>query len=272
MGATGDVYRYTEKEIILYALSVGVKHTDLPLVFEAHKDFNSLPTFGVVPFFNSPTPYKKEDIVKNFSPKMLLHGEQYLEIRGKIPTHGTLTTYPKLIEVVDKGNAAVVVEGFETKDETGKVIFYNETTVFIRGSGGFGGTRKAADRGPATSMNKPPSRAPDKSIVETTRTDAAALYRLNGDSNPLHIDPEFSSVGGFPVPILHGLCTMGISGKHLYKTYGPFKNMKVRFAGTVIPGQTLRTDMWKEGSRVIFQTTVEDTKTAVIVAAAVELA
>ncbi|KAL3426728.1 peroxisomal hydratase-dehydrogenase-epimerase (short chain dehydrogenase) [Phlyctema vagabunda] len=265
------VFPYSERDISLYALSVGVKPTTLPLVFEGHKDFQSLPTFGVVPFFNAPAAYKMEDIVKNFSPKMLLHGEQYLEIRAPIPTSGPLNTRVKLVEVVDKGNAAIVVQAFETSDNTGKVVFYNETTVFIRGSGGFGGNKKANDRGAATAANKAPDRKPDSSITEQTRADQAALYRLNGDLNPLHIDPDFSKVGGFPTPILHGLCTMGISGKHIFETYGGYHNIKVRFSGVVIPGQTLRTDMWKEGKKVIFQTTVVETNKPVIVAAAVEL-
>lgn len=125
------------------------------------------------------------------------------------------------------------------------------------------------DRGAATALNVPPKRKPDAVMEEKTTLDQAAIYRLSGDYNPLHIDPDFASMGGFPkpsklsmfqrndclnvsVPVLHGLCSMGIAGKHVLKTFGIYSDIKVRFAGTVIPGETLVTEMWKEGNKVIF--------------------
>lgn len=226
----------------------------------------------MVPFFGAESPFFYDEILPKFNPMMLLHGEQFLEIKKyPIPTSGTLTTYPKLLEVADKGSAAVVVTRTETKDSTGDVVFVNEISVFIRGSGGFGGESKLSDRGAATAANKPPTRKPDAIVEEKTSEEQAVLYRLNGDRNPLHVDPEFSKIGGFKTPILHGLCFMGVSGKHIYQTYGPFRNIKVRFAGTVLPGQTLRTEMWKEGNKVIFQTIVAETGKPAIGAAAVEL-
>lgn len=267
-------FSYDDKDVILYNLSVGAKRSDLPYVYENSESFQALPTFGVIPFFGTPAPYGLEDIVPNFSPMMLLHGEQYLEIRQfPIPTAAKLVTRLKLLEVVDKGNAAIVVQGAETKDaNTGQVLFYNEMTVFIRGSGGFGGPTQRPKRGAATADHKTPTRQPDATIEEKTSEEQAALYRLNGDRNPLHIDPEFSKIGGFKNPILHGLCFFGISGKHIYQTYGAFKNIKVRFAGTVLPGQTLKTEMWKDGTKVIFQTKVVETGKLCIAAAGVELA
>ena len=204
---------------------------------------------------------------------MLLHGEQFLELRKfPIPTEAKLISYPKLIEVVDKGAAGVVVYGSTTKDaRTGEEIFYNESTVFIRSSGNFGGPKKGGDRGSATAIHKPPQRAPDTVVEEKTTEEQAAIYRLSGDRNPLHIDPAFSKVGGFKVPILHGLCFFGISGKHVLQTYGPYKNIKVRFAGTVIPGQTLRTEMWKVGNTVVFQAKVVETGKLAISGAGAEL-
>lgn len=270
--SAGSNFTYDDKEVILYNLGVGAKRTDLDLVFEGAENFQALPTFGVVPYFNAELPFQIDEIVPNFNPMMLLHGEQYLEIKKyPIPTAGTLTSYPSLLEVADKGAAAVVVNRTETRDQSGDVVFVNETTTFIRGSGGFGGPSKVSDRGAATAANKPPQRTPDKVVEEKTSEDQAAIYRLSGDRNPLHIDPAFSSVGGFKTPILHGLCSMGISGKHIFQTFGKFKNIKVRFAGTVIPGQTLRTEMWKEGDKVIFQTKVVETGKLAITAAAAEL-
>jgi multifunctional beta-oxidation protein len=272
--AEGSVFQYDDKDVILYNLGLGAKRTELPLVFENDDKFQVLPTFGVIPPFNAVAPYSMDEVMPNFSPMMLLHGEQYLEIRKfPIPTTAKLVSYPKLIEVVDKGAAAVLYSGTTTRDaNTGEDIFYNESAVFVRGSGGFGGPSKNADRGAATRVHKAPARAPDAIVEEKTSPDQAALYRLSGDRNPLHIDPEFSKVGGFKDPILHGLCFFGISGKHVYQTFGAFKNIKVRFAGTVIPGQTLVTEMWKEGNTVVFQTKVKETGKLCIAGAGAELA
>jgi multifunctional beta-oxidation protein len=254
-------------------LGVGAKRSDLPLIYENSDSFQVLPSFGVIPPFNATSPFSFSDIVPNFSPMMLLHGEQFLEIKKyPIPTEAKLISYPSLVEVVDKGNAGIVVTAAVTKDAaTGEEIFRNQSTVFIRGSGGFGGPSKGMDRGPATAPNKPPSRAPDAIVEEKTTEEQAALYRLSGDRNPLHVDPEFSKVGGFKVPILHGLCFFGISAKHVLQTFGKYKNIKVRFAGTVLPGQTLRTEMWKEGQKVIFQTKVVETGKLCIAGAGAEL-
>jgi multifunctional beta-oxidation protein len=228
---------------------------------EGDENFQALPTFGVVPFFGAETPYNMDSVVPNFSPMMLLHGEQYLEIaQYPIPTSGTLVSYPQLLEVVDKGSAAVLKSGTTTfNKETGQKVFYNEMTAFIRGSGGFGGQKKPANRGPSTASNEPPKRKPDVVVEEATTEEQAVLYRLSGDYNPLHVDPAFSKMGGFKVPILHGLCFFGIAAKAVYAKYGAFKNIKVRFAGTVLPGQTLVTEMWKEGGKVLFQTKVKET-------------
>ncbi|KAE8450509.1 bifunctional hydroxyacyl-CoA dehydrogenase/enoyl-CoA hydratase fox2 [Mollisiaceae sp. DMI_Dod_QoI] len=269
----GTEFKYEEKDAILYNLGVGAKKTDLPLVFEGDENFQVLPTFGVIPFFSAETPYQISDIVPNFSPMMLLHGEQYLEILSyPIPTSGTLISHAKLLEVVDKGNAAIVKSGITTLNKaTGKPLFYNESTVFIRGSGGFGGEKKAQDRGASTAANKPPSRPADWVHEEKTTEEQAVLYRLSGDYNPLHVDPAFAKMGGFKVPILHGLCFFGIAGKAIYGKYGRFRNIKVRFAGTVLPGQTLVTETWKEGGKVLFQTKVKETGKLAIASAAVEL-
>lgn len=271
--SSGTKMKYHEKDLILYALGLGAKRTDLKWVYENSSGFEALPTFGVVPYFNSELPFSFSDILPNFNPMMLLHGEQYLEIRKfPIPTACETVNYPRLVEVIDKGTAAVVVSGVVTKDaNTGDELFYNESTIFIRGSGGFGGSSRGTDRGPATQAYAPPKRAPDAVIEEQTTQEQAAIYRLSGDRNPLHIDPEFSKVGGFKIPILHGLCSMGIAGKHVYITFGRWKSIKVRFAGVVLPGQTLVTEMWKDGNTVIFQVKVKETGKLAIAAAGVEL-
>ena len=265
-------YTYTERDVILYNLAIGAKPTELSLVYEGSDNFQVLPTFGIVPTYTAESPYNLKDIVPNFDARMLLHSEQYMEIKQfPIPTSGTLTSTKRLIEAVDKGKAALIRACTTTTDSAGKPVFYNEGVTYIRGSGGWGGLKTPTDRGAATATNDPPSRAADTVVEEKTSDGMAAIFRLMGDRNPLHIDPEYSKAGGFDVPILHGLATFGVTGRHIYQTYGPFKSMKVRFSGTVLPGQTIVTEMWKVGSKVVFTAKVKETGKSCISNAAVEL-
>ena len=258
-------------------ISIGAKRTHLPLIYESSPGFQALPTFGVIPFAVTKIPYDVSTILLNYSPTSYLHGEQYLEIhKYPLPISGNFTTHAKLINVVDKGKDAIVVTGFTTSDtNTGEKIFYNESSLFFRGAGGFGSSSQTtlSEKGPATLTYKPPSREPDTVVEERTSDDQAALYRLNGDRNAIHINPEFSQQAGFETPILHGLCSMGIAGKHVLQRYGTYRTITVRFAGIVLPGQTLRTEMWSlEGSKkVVFQVKVVETGGLCISHAGVEL-
>jgi multifunctional beta-oxidation protein len=264
-------FEYTEKDVILYALGLGCKRTDLPFVYENSESFVTLPTFGVIPAFD----YQMKNVsfgeyLPEFNPMMLVHGEQYCEIKKPLTTAGKLTQTGRIIDILDKGKGAAVVLGVTSKDASGDVVAENEFTFFIRGSGGFGG-KKDSDRGAATAAHDPPNRPADKVIREKVSEDLAALYRLSGDWNPLHIDPSMSAMGGFDVPILHGLCTYGIAGKHIFNTYGDFRSIKARFAKHVFPGETLETHMWKEGDKVIFVVKVVERDVLAISNAAVVL-
>ncbi|KAI8915798.1 hypothetical protein EDD86DRAFT_186096 [Gorgonomyces haynaldii] len=264
-------FEYTQRDVILYNLGVGAKKTELDFVYEANDKFKPVPTYGVIPAFA----YQMEhipfgDFLPEFNPMMLLHGEQYLEIHKPIPTAGKMTQTGQIVDILDKGKGASVVLRVTTKDASGDIVTVNEFTFFIRGSGGFGG-KKDSDRGAATASNDPPSRPADFVFREKTNTDQAAIYRLSGDYNPLHIDPDMSSMGGFDVPILHGLCTFGYAGKHVFRKYGEYKSIKARFAKHVFPGETLETHMWKEGNKVIFIVKVVERDVIAISNAAVEL-
>ncbi|KAJ6494771.1 hydroxysteroid dehydrogenase [Mycena vitilis] len=263
-------YDYTERDVILYNLGIGATEKDLQWVYEGDDEFFALPTFGVVPQFHASGSVPL-DWLPDFNPAKLLHGEQFLSIKAPIPTSGKLVSHAKLVEVLDKGKAAAVTSMVETRDSKGTLIFENQSTVFIRGSGGFGGQRNGSDRGAATAANAVPKRSPDAVVEEQTSTSQAALYRLSGDGNPLHILPEFAAIGGFNKPILHGLCSMGISGKHVYQKFGAYKDIKVRFAGVVYPGETLVTEMWNEGQKVIFTTKVKERDTVVLASAGATL-
>ncbi|TDL25503.1 putative multifunctional beta-oxidation protein [Rickenella mellea] len=264
-------FSYSERDVILYNLGIGATEEELQWTYEGHDNFSALPTFGVIPQFGASGAVPM-DWVPNFNPAKLLHGEQYLAIKAPIPTSGTLVNKARLLEALDKGKAAAITNVVETIDSsTGQVIFENQSTMFVRGSGGFGGKKTGNDRGAASALNTPPQRKPDAIVEEKTQQTQAALYRLSGDWNPLHILPEFAAVGGFDKPILHGLCFMGFAGKHVLKTFGEFKDIKVRFADVVYPGETLVTEMWKEGGKVVFVTKVKERGTTVLANAAATL-
>ncbi|KAJ7650354.1 hydroxysteroid dehydrogenase [Roridomyces roridus] len=265
-----DHYTFTERDVILYNLGIGATAQDLQWVYEGDDEFAAIPTFGVIPQFAA-MGSASLDWLPNFNPAKLLHGEQFLSIKAPIPTSGELVTTARFLEVLDKGKAAAVTMLTETKDASGKLIFENQSTTFIRGSGGFGGKRVGMDRGAATAANDVPKRAPDAVVEEKTSAGQAALYRLSGDLNPLHILPEFAAIGGFNKPILHGLCFMGIAGKHVLQKFGPYQDIKVRFAGVVYPGETLVTQMWKEGQKVIFTAKVKERDALVLASAAATL-
>ncbi|KAF8982945.1 hypothetical protein BGZ46_000293 [Entomortierella lignicola] len=273
---TSEVFEYKERDVILYNLGIGATRKDLHLVYENNENFGAVPTFGVIPSFSAMNSVPFGEILPSFNPMMLLHGEQYLEIIKPFPNSGKLTSTPYVVDILDKGKGCVVTIGVKTTDENGEDICVNEFTMFIRGAGNFGGKKEGADRGAATATNQLPSRKPDHIVQEKTSEDQAALYRLSGDWNPLHIDPDMAAVGGFDVPILHGLCSFGIAGKHIFKTYcnndvSSFKNIKVRFAKTVNPGETLETSMWREGNKVLFQVRSVERDSIIISNAAVEL-
>jgi len=272
-------FNYTERDVILYALGAGAQRNDLDLVYENNENFMALPTYGVVPGLAATMSISMDEFLPSFNPMMLLHGEQYLQLEGPLPTSARLVSKIKVLDVLDKGSGAAVTVGVHTHDaDSGKLLFYNEGTTFIRGLGKFNGptARSQVPYPAAVAKNDPPKRNPDAIVQEKTSERMAAIYRLSGDYNPLHIDPEMSKMGGFDVPILHGLGTCAVAGKHVLRTMcnndpSLFKSIKVRFAKHVFPGETLETLMWKEGNRVIFQVRVVERNVYAITNAAVEL-
>ncbi|MFJ7177500.1 MaoC/PaaZ C-terminal domain-containing protein [Streptomyces massasporeus] len=180
----------------------------------------------------------------------VLHGGQSLVIHRPLPAAGTATATHRIAAVHDKGSAAVLVLRTDVADADGP-LWTNDAQIFIRGEGGWGG-----DRGPSTRF-EPPTGAPDRTVERPVRDDQALLYRLSGDWNPLHADPEFAKLAGFERPILHGLCTYGITLKAVVDTLlggdvTRVRSYATRFAGVVYPGETLRIRMWHtpESTRV----------------------
>jgi len=206
------------------------------------------------------------------NPALVLHGEQRIELHADIPVSGTITTTPTIKAIYDKGKAALVVVETESVDDKGRLLFRNTSGIFARGEGGFGG-----DRGPSGPRNVPPDRPPDKSISAKTLPQQALIYRLSGDMNPLHADPDFAKLGGYDRPILHGLCTFGFAGRALLGAWcdrNPerLKSFEVRFSGVVFPGETITTDMWQIAPGKIVLTAKTERGDAVLSSAAAEVA
>ncbi|MFP6564503.1 MAG: MaoC/PaaZ C-terminal domain-containing protein [Myxococcota bacterium] len=245
-------YTYTADDVILYHLGVGagVPATDAnELEYTYEKNLKVLPSFGVIPTFGSMGGLGNVPGL-DFNFAMLLHGEQALEIHRPIPPEATITNRGKVAEIWDKGKAALVVMQVDTTDEKGEPLFTNRFSLFLRGEGGFGG-----ESGPKAG-NVAPDRDPDGVIETTTLPQQALLYRLSGDKNPLHADPEFAKMAGFDTPIIHGLCSYGVVCKAVVDAalggdVTKVAGYEARFAGVGFPGETYLISYWNEDGKIL---------------------
>lgn len=254
---TGPVdVEWTSRDSLLYALGVGAGQTD-PLTELAFTTENTtgvaqkvLPTYAVVIVQNANA---RPDLGAIDRTK-LVHAEQGFELHAPLPVAGRLRVTGTVTGVYDKGSGALVRMAARAVDpETSETVITTTSSVFIRGEGGFAG-----DRGPATDAVRPEGPA-DLEFLVPTRTDQALLYRLSGDRNPLHSDPAFAGRGGFPRPILHGLCTYGITGRILLNECcdgdpALLRAMSARFTRPVLPGDTLKVQAWRGDGCIHFRT------------------
>jgi acyl dehydratase len=258
-------HSWTSKDALLYALGVGagqIDPTGFELEFTTENSQNIeqrvLPTMPVVIAMGGGPGLPAWG---EFDFRMLLHGEQGVTLHGPIPADGEVEAITTITGIYDKGKAAVVRMETESKYvDSGKPAFTTRFAAFIRGEGGFG-----ESRGPdVADPPKMPDKASDHEVTYATRPDQALLYRLNGDRNPLHSDPTIAKFAGFDRPILHGLCTYGVTGRALLhelcgSDVAKFKSMDVRFSKPVMPGDTLTVKMWDDGAgKAIFQTVNQD--------------
>lgn len=273
-------FTYTSRDVILYALGVGVSTRDpdhLKFLYEGSEDFTVLPTFAIIA---SQASVLSSNLLsggaKGWTPNLakLLHGEQHLEMLRPLPPDGaTLYSTLEVEDVLDKRTGAVIVIKVTISNEAQETVATTQWMLYIAGEGKFGGAR-SSDSVKALSII--PDRAPDSAVALTTSPDQAALYRMSGDLNPLHIDPSFAAMGGFKQPILHGLCSLGIAVRAVISEYcggdpSKVKAVKTRFVKPVLPGQTLTTEMWKDGSRVIFRCVVKESGEACLTGGYVDL-
>ncbi|MBW2237232.1 MAG: MaoC family dehydratase N-terminal domain-containing protein [Deltaproteobacteria bacterium] len=273
---------YEPDDVILYHLGVGAGFdatdpAELEYTFE--KNLKVLPSFAVVAGSSFTSRARKtrsgggglfnvEGL--EFNPAMLLHGEQEITLHRPLPTSASFTTKSRVADIFDKGKAALVVFENNSIDDAGEPLFSSRTSAFIRGEGGFGGPS-----GPKVG-NVAPERAPDGVVERPTLAQQALLYRLNGDKNPLHADPEFAKMGGFDTPIIHGLCSYGIACKAIIDDalagdVSQVASYAARFRGVGFPGETYLISYWKEGDTILLEAKSKERDAIIISNAAITL-
>ncbi|WP_217128580.1 MaoC/PaaZ C-terminal domain-containing protein [Streptomyces sp. AC558_RSS880] len=243
---TADI-SWTPEDVLLYHLGIGAGRpaTDpRELRYTLESRLHVLPSFATVAGGGPPgvtgalsLPGIDVDLAR------VLHAGQSLTVHRPLPAEGTATTTARITAVYDKGDAAVLVMRTEAADADGP-LWTDEARIHVRGEGGWGG-----DRGPSV-RHEPPAGEPDLTLERTVREDQALLHRLSGDWNPLHADPGFAARAGFERPVLHGLCTYGMTLKAVVDTLlggdvTRVRSCAARFAGVVYPGETLRIRMWR---------------------------
>jgi acyl dehydratase len=258
-------FSWSTSDVLLYHLAIGAgsvpgSQTDVgALRYTLDNDaMHVLPSFGVVaPTFHETDPPGLDLPGCDINLAQVLHGSQGIKLHRPIPTSGDATLRTRITDVWDKGKAAVIVQQGDAIDASGTAIWTVTSTIFVRGEGGWGG-----DRGPSTSVDIP-NRAPATTTSYQVTPQQALLYRLCGDRNPLHADPEFAAKAGFPAPILHGLCTWGITLREatvrlLDGDASAVHEFSARFAGVVFPGDQLDIALWDEDDHILIQATVDD--------------
>lgn len=264
-GTTPRTFSYGDKDVMLYALGIGLgadpmNETELAFVYE--KGLKVVPTAATVlegRGTSEPLPTPEGHRRSDPDYLMLVHGEQKVELHRPLPVAATFTTESRVIGAYDKGKdkGAVLVSEVIWRDAAGEKIATQTASLFYRGDGGFGGPSDGAPEPHAV-----PTRAPDRSVDISTREDQALLYRLNGDRNPLHSDPDVARAAGFQRPILHGLCTYGVTCRAVLQAMVDYDadqilSHQARFSAPVIPGDTVTVDLWRDGKVISFEARVK---------------
>jgi acyl dehydratase len=250
---------YGPKDCMLYALGLGLGQDPLnedELAFVYEKNLKVLPTFALVQGY-SPYWLRNQDAGVTWT--KVVHGEQGLTLHKPVAPQGVVIGQTRIVDVIDKGKgggALVFSERKVTDKASGELLATLTQTTFCRADGGFGGPRREA---PAP--HPIPERTPDIVCDLPTRPEMALVYRLSGDVNPLHVDPDFAKAAGFARPILHGLATFGVAGHALLKSacgYAPERltAMAGRFSAPVYAGETIRTEIWRDGAVLSFRARV----------------
>lgn len=251
-GATEFSWTATNVQLYNLALGAGADPMDpRELSYVVDHTPQVLPTFGcVAASFNEVEPPKVSWPGIEIDLAKILHASERVSVPAPLPPAGSARAISRIVEVWDKGKAAVVELETSVTSTDGTPLWTQRRSIFARGEGGFGG-----ERGPSAVV-EPPDRAPDFEVDIPVSPQQALLYRLCGDRNPLHSDPAFAAAAGFDRPILHGLCTYGMTCKAIVDTVlggdaGAVRSFGARFAGVVFPGETLRAAIWRDGQRLL---------------------
>jgi acyl dehydratase len=252
-------HSYGPKDCMLYALGLGIGQDPLnadELAFVYEKNLKVLPTFAVMQGYAAYW-LRRPEIGVTW--EKVVHGEQGLKLHEPVAPQGTVIGRTNILDVVDKGEGkgALIYSQREISDKaSGRLLATLTQTTFCRGDGGFDGPKRETP--PPHAL---PQRAADGICDFSTRPEMALIYRLSGDTNALHVDPDFAKAAGFPRPVLHGLATFGVAGHALLKTvcgYDPARLTAIsgRFSAPVYPGETIRTEFWRDGGVVSFRARV----------------
>ncbi|MFI1239421.1 MaoC/PaaZ C-terminal domain-containing protein [Nocardia salmonicida] len=261
LGATlpAREFSWTPTDVQLYhlGLGAGARQTDpAELAYLDDRTPQVLPTFATVaPTLGETEPPRVSFPGIEIDLAKVVHGHQEVVVHKPIPATGKAVSVGRIAEIWDKGANAVIVQEHTVTGSDGEPLWTVRSSIFAKGEGGFGG-----ERGPSA-RTELPDRAPDAELLTPTLPQQALLYRLSGDRNPLHSDPEFARGAGFPAPILHGLCTYGtvckaITDALLDSDAGRVGGFRAKFAGVLYPGETLRTKVWREADELIAVVTV----------------
>jgi acyl dehydratase len=264
----GQRFAWTDREAMLYALAIGMgadplNERELAFVNEGTLEPRPL---KVVPTFASVAAWGETPGAMDINWLMVVDGERDITFHRPLPPAAEITVDSRVTGVFDKGRdkGAVILRESVLRDGAGAALATLRASRFARGDGGFGG--------PSEGQPKPhqvPARAPDRSVDIATRPDQALLYRLCGDRNPLHSDPAFARQAGFPRPILHGMCTYGLTCRAVLQTYADydaaaFRRHAARFSAPVYPGETVTVDLWRDGGVISFEARVKARDATVI--------
>jgi acyl dehydratase len=259
----GQKFSWSTKDSIIYALGVGLgadpmDETELAFVYE--KDLKAVPTMAGVVAWGA----NAGDLGVNFL--LVVDGERKIEFHKPMAPSGEVTATNRVVGAFDKGagKGAVIVSETKLLDAAGEALVTITGSMFARGDGGFGGPSEGQPAPHAV-----PTRAPDMTVDIATSPDQALVYRLSGDRNPLHCDPAVAKAAGFPRPILHGMCTYGITCRAVLQTYAGydpsrFKSHQARFSSPVFPGETISVDLWKDGDVISFEARAKERGVTVI--------
>ena len=261
-----ETIAWKDRDAMLYALGIGLgadplDPNELPFVYE--NGLRAVPTLATVLAMTEG--YSRLFARSGINFARVVHGEQAVELHRPLPPEGEATAASRIAAVYDKGEkGAILIVETTLSGKGGEALATLRSAIFARADGGFGGPSEGE-----AAPHPRPDRAPDQTLDIPTRPDQALLYRLNGDRNPLHADPAFAKMVGFPRPILHGLCTFGITCRAVLQAYAEFDPARVRshqarFSAPVFPGETVSVDLWRDGDVVAFEARVKDREAVVI--------